>query len=136
MDNDVSWRSSPFAISPPAHKSSTLSHSLLFLNVQYRFSCSFRYLHPSYQPIVSRHPRQTTKMSREAYVAPTASTFQSTPGASSTTANATAADTAAGGPLTQYICGECTSKVELKRGDPIRCKECGHRVLYKERTKR
>ncbi|KZF22268.1 hypothetical protein L228DRAFT_247920 [Xylona heveae TC161] len=36
----------------------------------------------------------------------------------------------------QYICGECASKVSLKRGDPIRCKECGHRVLYKERTKR
>jgi DNA-directed RNA polymerase I, II, and III subunit RPABC4 len=26
--------------------------------------------------------------------------------------------------------------VTLKRGDPIRCKECGYRVLYKERTNR
>lgn len=26
--------------------------------------------------------------------------------------------------------------MQLKKGDPIRCKECGHRVLYKERTKR
>ena len=41
-----------------------------------------------------------------------------------------------GGPLTQYLCGECAAKVQLKKGDPIRCKECGHRVLYKERTKR
>jgi DNA-directed RNA polymerase I, II, and III subunit RPABC4 len=41
-----------------------------------------------------------------------------------------------GGPATQYLCGDCASKVELKKGDPIRCKECGHRVLYKERTKR
>jgi DNA-directed RNA polymerase subunit RPC12/RpoP len=34
------------------------------------------------------------------------------------------------------MCGDCNAKVPLKRGDPIRCKECGHRVLYKERTKR
>ncbi len=43
---------------------------------------------------------------------------------------------ASGGPSTQYLCGDCNSKVQLKKGDPIRCKECGHRVLYKERTKR
>jgi DNA-directed RNA polymerases I, II, and III subunit RPABC4 len=36
----------------------------------------------------------------------------------------------------QYACGDCDNKVVLKRGDPIRCKECGHRVLYKERTNR
>lgn len=36
----------------------------------------------------------------------------------------------------QYACGDCDSKVLLKKGDPIRCKECGHRVLYKERTNR
>ena len=41
-----------------------------------------------------------------------------------------------GGPSTQYLCGDCNAKVQLKKGDPIRCKECGHRVLYKERTKR
>ena len=35
-----------------------------------------------------------------------------------------------------YICGECAAKVALNLGDAIRCKECGHRVLYKERTKR
>jgi DNA-directed RNA polymerases I, II, and III subunit RPABC4 len=35
-----------------------------------------------------------------------------------------------------YICGECASKVALTMGDAIRCKECGHRVLYKERTRR
>ncbi|KAG9232060.1 DNA-directed RNA polymerases I, II, and III subunit RPABC4 [Amylocarpus encephaloides] len=40
------------------------------------------------------------------------------------------------GPAINYLCGDCNSKVSLKRGDPIRCKECGHRVLYKERTKR
>ncbi|KAJ9627860.1 DNA-directed RNA polymerase core subunit rpc10 [Taxawa tesnikishii (nom. ined.)] len=35
-----------------------------------------------------------------------------------------------------YLCGDCDTKVTLKRGDPIRCKDCGHRVLYKERTSR
>lgn len=39
-------------------------------------------------------------------------------------------------PSVVYICGECSAQVALKRGDPIRCKDCGHRVLYKERTKR
>ncbi|KAI9759070.1 MAG: DNA-directed RNA polymerase core subunit rpc10 [Chaenotheca gracillima] len=40
------------------------------------------------------------------------------------------------GPAVTYLCGDCNSKVSLKKNDPIRCKECGHRVLYKERTKR
>ncbi|EDO04243.1 predicted protein [Sclerotinia sclerotiorum 1980 UF-70] len=38
------------------------------------------------------------------------------------------------GPAIKYLCGDCNASVMLKRGDPIRCKECGHRVLYKERT--
>ncbi len=36
----------------------------------------------------------------------------------------------------QYNCGDCGIKTSLRRSDPIRCKECGCRVLYKERTKR
>ncbi|EAW10628.1 Rpo12/RPC10 RNA polymerase subunit family protein [Aspergillus clavatus NRRL 1] len=40
------------------------------------------------------------------------------------------------GPIVAYLCGECNARVSLKRGDQIRCKDCGHRVLYKERTKR
>ncbi|KAI0485324.1 DNA directed RNA polymerase [Xylariaceae sp. FL0804] len=35
----------------------------------------------------------------------------------------------------QYICGDCGFKFPLKRSDAIRCKECGCRILYKERTK-
>ena len=35
-----------------------------------------------------------------------------------------------------YLCGDCDNKVTLKKGDPIRCKECGYRVLYTERTNR
>ncbi|KAF2667659.1 hypothetical protein BT63DRAFT_426518 [Microthyrium microscopicum] len=33
-----------------------------------------------------------------------------------------------------YVCGDCDSKVTLKTGDIVRCKQCGHRVLYKMRT--
>ncbi|KAL1877757.1 DNA-directed RNA polymerase core subunit rpc10 [Paecilomyces lecythidis] len=69
------------------------------------------------------------KMSREAYQVPSL-------GAQ----NAFGADGLSGasadGPAVTYLCGDCNSKVSLKRGDQIRCKECGHRVLYKERTKR
>ena len=35
-----------------------------------------------------------------------------------------------------YLCGDCDARVQLKKGDAIRCKECGYRVLYKERTNR
>lgn len=47
-----------------------------------------------------------------------------------------AAGDSSAGPIVQYICGECAAKVSLGRGDAIRCSMCGHRVLYKERTKR
>ena len=67
---------------------------------------------------------------REAYVAPTTGTTNFDVGATGTI---TSTDLE---PLTQYLCGECSAKVQLKKGDPIRCKECGHRILYKERTKR
>lgn len=35
-----------------------------------------------------------------------------------------------------YRCMECDTSVRLAKGDAIRCSGCGHRVLYKERTKR
>jgi DNA-directed RNA polymerases I, II, and III subunit RPABC4 len=35
-----------------------------------------------------------------------------------------------------YKCGECAAQVALFKGDVVRCDKCGHRVLYKERTKR
>ncbi|KAH8149313.1 uncharacterized protein LAJ45_06853 [Morchella importuna] len=35
-----------------------------------------------------------------------------------------------------YLCAECGVKVAINKGEPIRCKECGHRILYKQRTKR
>ncbi|KIW13211.1 hypothetical protein PV08_08398 [Exophiala spinifera] len=51
-------------------------------------------------------------------------------------ASGVAANEAIGGPAVQYVCGECAAKVSLTKGDAIRCNMCGHRVLYKERTKR
>jgi DNA-directed RNA polymerases I, II, and III subunit RPABC4 len=49
---------------------------------------------------------------------------------------AAAAGDGSSGPLVSYVCGDCASKVQLSKGDIIRCHMCGHRVLYKERTKR
>lgn len=40
------------------------------------------------------------------------------------------------GPIMQYLCGDCGDRQSLQKADPIRCKNCGNRVLYKERTKR
>ncbi|KAK0399248.1 hypothetical protein QR680_002958 [Steinernema hermaphroditum] len=35
-----------------------------------------------------------------------------------------------------YICGECHSENQIKPKDPIRCRECGYRILYKKRTRK
>ena len=35
-----------------------------------------------------------------------------------------------------YVCGECRGDNEIKSRDPIRCRECGHRIMYKKRTNR
>lgn len=35
-----------------------------------------------------------------------------------------------------YVCGECNRENEIKPRDPIRCRECGYRIMYKKRTKR
>lgn len=35
-----------------------------------------------------------------------------------------------------YICGECHFENEIKTRDPIRCRECGYRIMYKKRTRR
>nr|XP_034378950.1 DNA-directed RNA polymerases I, II, and III subunit RPABC4-like [Arvicanthis niloticus] len=34
------------------------------------------------------------------------------------------------------ICGECHPESEIKSRDPIRCRECGYRIMYKKRTNR
>ncbi|KAF2120816.1 DNA directed RNA polymerase [Lophiotrema nucula] len=49
---------------------------------------------------------------------------------------ASAPVTAESGRSVEYTCGDCDASVQLKRGEPIRCRNCGHRVLYKQRTNR
>ncbi|KAJ5086650.1 hypothetical protein NUU61_007957 [Penicillium alfredii] len=70
-------------------------------------------------------------MSREAYQVPSMGA-QNAFGTDAGFGGAMAVDN----PSVVYLCGECSARVPLKRGDQIRCKDCGHRVLYKERTKR
>ncbi|KAI0315390.1 DNA-directed RNA polymerase I [Amylostereum chailletii] len=36
----------------------------------------------------------------------------------------------------EYLCADCGAKNEIKAREPIRCRECGHRIMYKKRTKR
>ncbi|ORX76873.1 hypothetical protein BCR32DRAFT_329146 [Anaeromyces robustus] len=35
-----------------------------------------------------------------------------------------------------YICGDCGVENEIRAKEPIRCRDCGHRIMYKKRTKR
>ncbi|KAL7073932.1 hypothetical protein ACQ4LE_006855 [Meloidogyne hapla] len=35
-----------------------------------------------------------------------------------------------------YICGDCHRENEIRPKDPIRCRECGYRILYKKRTRK
>ena len=34
------------------------------------------------------------------------------------------------------LCSDCHHENEIKPRDPIRCRECGYRIMYKKRTKR
>jgi DNA-directed RNA polymerase I, II, and III subunit RPABC4 len=36
----------------------------------------------------------------------------------------------------EYRCGDCGARNMVKGGDPVRCRQCGFRILYKTRTKR
>ncbi|CAG7999773.1 unnamed protein product [Penicillium olsonii] len=73
-----------------------------------------------------------SKMSRETYQVPSMGSQNTFDAQGGGYASAMAVDS----PSVVYLCGECSARVPLKRGDQIRCKDCGHRVLYKERTKR
>lgn len=33
-----------------------------------------------------------------------------------------------------YVCGECGIDNSIKASEPIRCKNCGYRIMYKKRT--
>ncbi|KAI1180479.1 metallothionein-I transcription activator [Nemania sp. FL0916] len=81
-------------------------------------------------------------MSREAYQIPTAQGNAGAGGAGAGAGGAGGGLAARGafdvdvGQTMNYICGDCGFKFALRRSDTIRCKECGCRILYKERTKR
>ncbi len=93
----------------------------------------------------NEHSQHILEMSREQYTPPTLN--QGGAGGSSSQAGG-AGYTGGGFNITgssaiddtnrpvQYLCGDCDAKVTIKKGDAIRCKECGYRVLYKERTNR
>ncbi|KAL1306880.1 hypothetical protein AAFC00_005527 [Neodothiora populina] len=75
-------------------------------------------------------------MSREQYTAPDLSSQNAGGAAAGTGFASTSAPFEDSNRPVAYLCGDCDTKVTLKRGDPIRCKECGYRVLYKQRTNR
>lgn len=102
-------------------------------------------IHPppvaAHSPSTPQAPTTTTaNMSREAYTPPSLSQnqnqFSGQTGAANTGFDATSTSFEDTTKPVHYLCGDCDTKVTLKRGDPIRCKECGYRVLYKERTNR
>ncbi|KAI6086283.1 metallothionein-I transcription activator [Hypoxylon rubiginosum] len=73
-------------------------------------------------------------MSREAYQIPTGS--QGAPGGPGGAGQRAPFDMDATNVIIKYICGDCGTDCPLRRNEPIRCKDCGCRVLYKERTKK
>ncbi|KAA0157058.1 hypothetical protein FNF27_01962 [Cafeteria roenbergensis] len=36
----------------------------------------------------------------------------------------------------QYVCGNCNALNNIKPREPVRCRACGYRILYKMRTTR
>ncbi|KAK9900325.1 DNA-directed RNA polymerases I, II, and III subunit RPABC4-like protein, partial [Cystobasidium minutum MCA 4210] len=36
----------------------------------------------------------------------------------------------------QYMCGDCGTTNEIRPKEPIRCTECGCRIMFKKRQKR
>lgn len=34
-----------------------------------------------------------------------------------------------------YRCAQCTKKIEIERGDPVRCPYCGFKIIFKTRPK-
>ncbi|KLO12827.1 hypothetical protein SCHPADRAFT_828923 [Schizopora paradoxa] len=35
-----------------------------------------------------------------------------------------------------YSCADCGASNSIRAREPIRCRECGHRIMYKPRTRR
>lgn len=60
----------------------------------------------------------------------------STPGAATPSTVAPGATPVAIPRGVEYRCGDCGARNIIKGGDPVRCRQCGFRILYKTRTKR
>lgn len=108
------------------------THILSSSHLQQSPTVETRYIHRAKltslrSPPISHLP---PVMSREAYAPPTLQPSSSNP---NTTTNNT---TDVSGPSTPYTCGDCGLDIHLKKGEGIRCGECGHRVLMKKRTNR
>lgn len=73
-------------------------------------------------------------MSREAYQVPNLDSNQNAFGNGGASGGAGYGQAEV--PAVRYICGECDAKFSLPHNATLRCTECGHRILYKERTKR
>ncbi len=77
---------------------------------------------------------------REAYTVPTATQVPAPTHTGSSAAAAGAIDDFridTDGTLKMiYFCSECGGDTYLGKADPIRCHNCGHRILYKKRTTR
>jgi DNA-directed RNA polymerase I, II, and III subunit RPABC4 len=88
---------------------------------------------PATFPVTSNNPSKPLPKPRPN----TMSTYQP-PTQTNGTSNAAASGSASVGEgrSVDYTCGDCDASVSLKRGEPIRCRSCGHRVLYKQRTNR
>ena len=39
-------------------------------------------------------------------------------------------------PVCHYICADCGNDVKLKQRDAVRCRECGHRIVFKKRIQK
>ncbi|CBQ69543.1 related to RPC10-DNA-directed RNA polymerases I, II, III 7.7 KD subunit [Sporisorium reilianum SRZ2] len=62
--------------------------------------------------------------------------YQARPAGSVPSGGAGLGGMASRNPVMEYICADCAATNEIRPREPIRCRECGHRVMYKKRTKR
>lgn len=75
----------------------------------------------------------TNQQSRRHYYPPTTMTSKAPSTAPEVSTTSTVPALSRG---VEYRCGDCGARNVIKGGDPVRCRQCGFRILYKTRTKR
>ena len=88
----------------------------------------FKAYHIQGASLHQRSPIRILKIKKTKIIIMNTSTSSTAPGQS-----------ASGVPLmrgVEYRCGDCGALNLIKGGDPVRCRQCGFRILYKTRTKR